>query len=588
MDKQKAFSLTYSLLLTALALTVLVVLALNEQLHWSYTLTFLTIACVLSEWLVIRLPRGNSLTMSIIFVLLALVFRFEETTPWTQAVGALQVIAIGSLIGYGVGRRPPLLHLALYVAHYVLAASVAGYAFTLVSGNLPSWFISSFHLPAVTAYTVVFALLSMLLISPFNRRIIKGHKLPTVDLLYAIVLAPIALTVYYFFESRQLGLGALLLLALPLLGVLFTFRLYVTIDTTHSEVTQLYRISQEFVSAMSEEQTSQKVAQNIALAVSRLIAQVDACVIYAYHEEANEYVLIDTTSSEQQGPQIIMPGHGLLGRVVFDGAGTVINDVTLADALSLGERQWSPKTALIAHPLYAAQRQVGLLVLVRQGKGFTAEEFRLVGIVANQAGITLHNARLYEQSRQMAERDRQLDILNQTGFTQQSQRILARVRMDNQQAALLLGDIDDFRKVNNTYGHQTGDIVLANVANLMKEVVGGSGIVGRWGGEEFVVLLPNVSERQAMETAEEIRRRVEQSVFTSDEGQDVHATISTGVAIFPRDGGDFPWLHKQADRAAYLAKRMGKNRVCLYEDRKESIEASSASEPTMLQAMVRE
>jgi diguanylate cyclase (GGDEF)-like protein len=211
-----------------------------------------------------------------------------------------------------------------------------------------------------------------------------------------------------------------------------------------------------------------------------------------------------------------------------------------------------------------------------------------VGIVANQAGITLHNAQLYEQSRQMAEKDRQLNILNQTSFIQQSQRILARARINNRQAALLLGDIDDFRRVNNTYGHQTGDVVLANVAALMKQVVGDAGIVGRWGGEEFVILLPNVNEQQAMDTAEEIRRRVEQSVFESDEGQDVRATISTGVALFPRDGGDFVWLHKQADRAAYLAKRMGKNRVCLYEDRKESIEARSTSEPNALQAVVHE
>jgi pilus assembly protein CpaF len=162
-------------------------------------------------------------------------------------------------------------------------------------------------------------------------------------------------------------------------------------------------------------------------------------------------------------------------------------------------------------------------------------------------------------------RDRQLDLLNQAAFIRRSQRIIDRAHAANQTVALLLGDVDDFAKINNTFGHQTGDDILVGLVALLKQSVGESGLVGRWGGEEFVVLLPNAAEGEAIEMAEEICRRVEDHAFTSEDGRKVRVTISIGVALFPGHGGEIVALVECADRAAYLAKRMGKNRVCLYE-----------------------
>jgi diguanylate cyclase (GGDEF)-like protein len=257
---------------------------------------------------------------------------------------------------------------------------------------------------------------------------------------------------------------------------------------------------------------------------------------------------------------------------LLNASGTLVRDISRESALTTEERQWPPKTAVLAHPMFAEQHNVGLLVLIRRGAAFAAEEFRLVSIIANQAGGTLRNAQLFEHSRQLADVDRQLGILNQAAFTQRSQQILSSTQLSEEETAVVLGDIDDFRIINNTYGHQVGDQVLSGVAELMRECVGDDGIVGRWGGEEFVITLPRTGEERALATAEEIRRRVRDHAFLTDEGRKVQATISFGVALFPRDAGDFVSLHKQADRAAYLAKKTGKDRVCLYEDRKEILE----------------
>jgi len=572
LDRHRIRSLIYPLAVTISAVALLMVMAATGRLFWSYTMAFLAVACIFSEWLVIRLPQGDSITATIIFILLALLLNFEPASAVQRAIGTIEIAVIGALIGHGLARRPPFLHLAFYAAHYVWAATLAGLAFVLASERVPSWFLTSFHVPAVLAYVVVFSLASMLMVEWFNKRILRGDQLPKADLLYTAFMAPIALIFFYFSESRHLTLASLLILAVPLIGVLVTFRLYINIDTTYGEVNQLYAISQEFVAAMSQEETVQKACESIGQAVPRLLVHLDACLVYTHNDKSNEYVLVNA-SDDQPGPPIILPGHGLLGRTIFEGAGTIVNDLTLQDALSPQEREWPPRTAVLAHPMFAERRQVGLLVLVRYGKRFTAEEFRLVGIVANQAGVTLHNAQLYERSRQMADTDRQLDVLNQSAFTQRSERIMGRARTANQPVALLYGDVDDFRLVNNTYGHHTGDLVLAGVARLMKQVVGESGFVGRSAGEEFFILLPNMGDHQAAEMADEIRQRVDRTVFTSDDSREFRTTISAGVAVFPRDAGDIVTLIKQADRAAYLAKRMGKNRVCLYEDRREIIES---------------
>jgi diguanylate cyclase (GGDEF)-like protein len=121
--------------------------------------------------------------------------------------------------------------------------------------------------------------------------------------------------------------------------------------------------------------------------------------------------------------------------------------------------------------------------------------------------------------------------------------------------------------INNTYGHQVGDLVLEGVAQILKELTANGNLVGRYGGEEFVALLPGADEAEAQEAAERIRSAIEDHIFITEQGQEVRATISVGIAVFPGDARDVSGLLKKADRAAYLAKRMGKNRTCLYEDR---------------------
>ena len=105
--------------------------------------------------------------------------------------------------------------------------------------------------------------------------------------------------------------------------------------------------------------------------------------------------------------------------------------------------------------------------------------------------------------------------------------------------------------------------MLVDTRRLVRQGVESSAFAGRWGGEEFAVLLPGADEQDAIAAAEGIRQRVQDYAFGSDDGREVRATVSVGVALYPRDAGDLIALHERADRATHLAKQKGKNRVCV-------------------------
>ena len=148
----------------------------------------------------------------------------------------------------------------------------------------------------------------------------------------------------------------------------------------------------------------------------------------------------------------------------------------------------------------------------------------------------------------------------------QMELILARARTAGRPAAFLLADIDDFRRVNNTYGHSTGDLVLQELWRLWWESVPEGGAAFRWGGEELVMLLPDADAGAATPYADRIRQRMQDHVCQAVDGRQVRVTISIGVAVCPQNADDLIALHARADQAAMRAKAAGKNRVCVAGD----------------------
>jgi two-component system, cell cycle response regulator len=136
-----------------------------------------------------------------------------------------------------------------------------------------------------------------------------------------------------------------------------------------------------------------------------------------------------------------------------------------------------------------------------------------------------------------------------------------RSRRSEEPLAVVMIDLDRFKAVNDTYGHPTGDVVLYETARILKETAREIDMVGRYGGEEFIAILPNTDEEEGARFAERVRQAVEAHLYR-DEQNEIHMTCSSGIASFPAEGVESPEeLLKNADEALYLAKESGRNRV---------------------------
>ena len=215
-----------------------------------------------------------------------------------------------------------------------------------------------------------------------------------------------------------------------------------------------------------------------------------------------------------------------------------------------------------AFPVVTGDRLVGLLAIGgRAVARLTPDTETFLRQVANQSYIVMDNSRLFERVRDLAFRDGVTGLFNHRHLMEVLKTELERTRRYQQGFSLLMVDIDHFKKVNDEHGHPAGDAVLREVAGVLQECMRAVDVVGRYGGEEFVAVLPGTSYEEAVQTAERIRVRVGSHTFRP-EGRELHVTISVGVASCPQGGAcSADALVHEADKAMYAAKAGGRNRT---------------------------
>lgn len=220
---------------------------------------------------------------------------------------------------------------------------------------------------------------------------------------------------------------------------------------------------------------------------------------------------------------------------------------------------------LVIMPLKAKNKVNGLIVadnLFTQ-KPITQDDLRIFTMLANQAGLAIENANLYELVRYKSHTDSITNLWNHGFFQDQLSREIESSLKHNHPLSLLMMDIDDFKKMNDTYGHHNGDIVLREIAQILKESSRENDYACRYGGEEFAVILTQMPREQGMGIAERIRAKIaEHPIQLSSPEQELHATVSIGIATLPADARAKEELIAKADKAMYIAKFSGKNRTC--------------------------
>ena len=237
-------------------------------------------------------------------------------------------------------------------------------------------------------------------------------------------------------------------------------------------------------------------------------------------------------------------------------------DFDAIDAQVVQKKQPLHAPNLLAAPIFMQKNVVGVIrVGGESGAAFTKDDLRLLDILAGLASMALDNMLLFSQVQETALRDGLTGLLTIRAFQDQLQSAVLEASRYGQPMSIILADVDHFKSVNDTYGHQAGDQILQGFAHVLdRNVRPGVDIVARYGGEEFIVLLLQTPHDEAVQIAERIRQDLAAIEFEGP-SRTLSITSSFGVASFPDDATSGQQLVRQADQRLYRAKEAGRNRV---------------------------
>jgi diguanylate cyclase (GGDEF)-like protein len=257
-------------------------------------------------------------------------------------------------------------------------------------------------------------------------------------------------------------------------------------------------------------------------------------------------------------------GEGVLGRAAKRGKTILIRD-HLNDHVAEAEHIPGMQTALVV-PLIVGAKVVGTLACWARTPGAFSEDDQFVlELMAAQVATAVAAANIYAESEQAAHHDALTTLPNRRQLVDDLRTDIGGLIRERRPIVVAMLDIDNFKKLNDEYGHRVGDVTLQRVAQAIRAALRQEDRVYRYGGEEFVAIMPNVDMEHGKQLAERLREQVAQLLLTGENLETVGpVTVSIGLASFPGDGEDIATLIRLADEAMYQAKQTGRNRVCVY------------------------
>ena len=250
---------------------------------------------------------------------------------------------------------------------------------------------------------------------------------------------------------------------------------------------------------------------------------------------------------------------GVAGWVVAHGEPALVTDTETDPRFAVILGQTFNVRSLVIAPLRIADRVVGVLSVSHSTPGrFDQDDVDLATLLANCTVSRIEQARL----QRMALTDGLTDALNQRSLAPRLEQEMSRALRYGTPLSVVMMDLDHFKRVNDRFGHLAGDMVLAAFADRVRTVVRSADLLVRWGGEEFLLLLPETDRAAAIITAERVRTSVAGRPFELEGNMRVDQTVSLGVATWDREE-DIDALLARADTAVYAAKDAGRDRVCI-------------------------
>jgi len=319
-----------------------------------------------------------------------------------------------------------------------------------------------------------------------------------------------------------------------------------SISEAQREVFALHEIAQTIGSSLNMQDTVTLIANKL-----RAIVPFDTCIIYLVDEKTGKALPAHVAGeyAEAFRKRRVTVGDGITGWAIAN-ARSMCNTSPELDLVGVPEEITQSIRGVLVSPLIREDGAFGTITLYSKNlKSYTSEHVRLLESVAQHASSALNNALTFEKTRDSALTDLLTDLPNARAFyLTLEQRIAECQRLNREPMTVISMDLDDFKKVNDAYGHAVGDRMLASVAAVIKKQLRQMDILARYAGDEFVAIMPMASGDMAAMVVERIRTAVEAHQFTVRTGRTAEVGVSVGIACFPEDGETAEQLLTTADR----------------------------------------
>lgn len=377
---------------------------------------------------------------------------------------------------------------------------------------------------------------------------------------------PMGISLYLLGE--YVGAISIVLLGIPFYMMTQLLQLYSTSSKLNKELSQAAHFGHQLADQLDSEETldlfRDRIPKMVAIdglyIIDRRKQTGTLSVLRAY--ENGQEILKNVTHKELS--------ESLLKHTLWTEEKVNFNKKT--EWLLLSSNFLLPDTqSVLVLPLTRNQYMEGVLLLTSKKKNFFKEyQVKMLELICSYFAVSLEKARYVEKTRHSSERCGLTGLYNYRYFDEYLTKMMRELKNQNiSNLSLIMLDIDYFKRINDSYGHQSGNDILCGIADTLRREIGGQGTLARYGGEEFVILLPNFSKEAALKIAESLRKTIEAQPFeiTPDLLENVkhlvvHVTASIGVSSALEDTAEATTLLRNADHAMYIgAKQKGRNRV---------------------------
>ena len=326
------------------------------------------------------------------------------------------------------------------------------------------------------------------------------------------------------------------------------------------EVTTLYEVSQSMNFLNNKDQLLTIILTKM---IAALNAEKGSIMLYNAEECLISCEMAVGYPGKFERRVKFAPGEGKAGQAFSTGETIISNDIQSDNSFVRTQSTQNTDNVtrnMMCVPMKTKDEAIGVINIVNKkgGEGFNDDDRALAASLCTQAAMTIENARLYE----LSITDGMTRLFIHRYFQIRFDEEIKRSQRYNAPLSLVMTDIDHFKKFNDTYGHQVGDMVLIKVADIIRETIRNEvDIPCRYGGEEFAIIAPQTGFEDAKRMAERIRSAVENAELAGPNGKSLKITISLGISTYPMNSKEKKELILKADSAMYRSKETGRNRA---------------------------